>query len=952
MANNEAKVKFTAEYKELQEGIKKANSDIKSMRSELKLNETQFQNTGNKTEYLSKKHQTLSSMLVENANKQDALNKQLELAQKAEDTTQIEKLKVSLTYAKIEEENLKTKIDECNSELQKQKQAEAELQSPLGKLNTTIEKQKSELEDLKTQYKNVAVAKGTNSKEAKELKSKIDSLNGELSENERELKKVENAAEATGSAMKDSANGGWTVFKGVVSNIATDALRKAGDVIKDFAGDVVETGKGFDTAMSQVAATMGTNVNSISDMKDKAKEMGAATEWTATESAEAMNYLALAGYSAEQACSTLPTVLNLASAGAMDLSSASDMVTDAMTALGIEADLDGKNITVFGDKMAKTASKSNTSVSQLGEAILTVGGTAKMMSGGTTELNAALGILADNSIKGSEGGTKLRNILLAMTPTTDKAEAAWKELGVSAYDANGEMRPLKDTFADLSTAMKGMSSEKKTRLISAMFNKGDIRTANALLATSSKRWDELSTAINDSGGAMADMAATQLDNLNGDLTLMDSAMDGLKQTVYDEFESTLRNGVQYITDTVIPVIKDDVIPALKEAMEWLKEHKTLIAVVAGVIGVITTAIIAYNAMQALGAACNAAHTTSLGGLIAAKWAEVAANTSVAATGWAAIAPILAIIAVIAVVIAIIVLCVKHWDEIKAAINRFVDSAKEKMSDFVDKIKEKFNSIKEKINNIIESVKDKVSAMKESVRNKFEELKAKIVGVVDNVRDKFKAVVDFFKNNWKELLLLIVNPFAGAFALLYKHNDNFREKVNDLKNKIVNIFTSLKEKISDKITSIKDKVKSIATGIKSTVVGIVNNIIRAIEHCVNKVVRGVNTIINGINKVVSKAGKVVGLDVAIPTLSEVSLPRVALASGGVAYKPISALIGEGGEAEAVAPISVLRKYIQDAVDVSMSTMVIIDYVQLAKAMAQMESVIKVDNRELGRVVRSV
>lgn len=824
MAKNEAKIKISADIKELKQQVTEANSHIKSMRSELKLNEAQFKNTGDKTEYLNNKHKALSSMLAENENKQDALNKQLELAKKAEDTTQIEKLKVSLNFAKIEEENLKTKISECNTELEKQKQAEKELQSPLGKINRTIEEQKSELESLKTQYKNVALEQGKNSNEAKELKGKIDSLNKELDKNENELKKVEKAAESTDKKMKDSANGGWTVFKGVVSNIATDALRKAGDELKEFFDDVIETGKGFDKAMSQVAATMGTTVDSISNMKDKAKEMGATTEWTATQSAEALNYLALAGYSSEQACSTLPTVLNLASAGAMELADASDMVTDAMTALGIKADSEGKNITTFGDKMAKAASKSNTSVSQLGEAILTVGGTAKMLKGGTTELNTALGILADNSIKGSEGGTKLRNILLAMKPTTDKAVAGWKELGVSAYDANGQMRPLQDTFADLSKAMSGMSDEDKTELLKNMFNKADLAAVNALLATSSNRWDELSTAINDSGGAMADMAATQLDNLQGDLTLMDSAVDGLRRTVYDEFKPEMREAVQYITN--------DVIPAITETIKWMKEHKSILAGVAVAIGIVTTAIGLYCAAKAVGTAMQVTETTTLGALVAAKWAEVTANMAAAAAGMAALAPYLLIVVAIAAVIGVIVFCIKHWDKFKETVSKVVES------------------------------------------------------------------------------------------------------------------------ILNKTTKLKNNITKVAAGIKSTVIGVVNSIITAIENCVNRVVRGVNTIINGINKVVSKAGKAVGINVSIPTFSEVRLPRVALAKGGIAYKPTTALIAEGGEAEAVAPISVLRRYIQDAVNISISKMIIIDYIQLAKVMSQMQSVIKVDSRELGRVVRSV
>ena len=177
----------------------------------------------------------------------------------------------------------------------------------------------------------------------------------------------------------------------------------------------------------------GQSVNTMDALSNLAKEMGASTAFSATECAEALNYLALAGYSTQEMADTLPTVLNLAAAGGIDLASASDMVTDAMSALGMEtAEAD-----TMVDQMAKTASTTNTSVAQLGEGILTIGATAKSIKGGTAELNTALGILANNGIKGAEGGTHLRNIILSLQNPSDQAAAKMQELGVSVYDSEG-----------------------------------------------------------------------------------------------------------------------------------------------------------------------------------------------------------------------------------------------------------------------------------------------------------------------------------------------------------------------------------------------------------------------------------------------------------------------------------------------------------------------------------
>ena len=319
------------------------------------------------------------------------------------------------------------------------------------------------------------------------------------------------------------------------------AFAATGAAMIAFGKQSVQTGMQFDSSMSQVAATMGTTVDQIGELRDFAQEMGATTAFSATQAADALNYMALAGYDAETSMSMLPNVLNLAAAGGMELASASDMITDSQSALGLTLSETSQLV----DKMAKASSKSNTSVAQLGEAILTVGGTAKMMAGGTTELTTALGILADNGTKGAEGGTKLRNILLSLGAPTDKAAALLKDLKVSAYDADEKLRPLKDTFGDLNRAMEGMTDAQKTDIINTLFNKTDLKDVNALLATSSERWDELSSAIGNSVGAAQAMADTQLDNLAGDVTLFQSALEGVQIAISDALTPALRDFVQF-----------------------------------------------------------------------------------------------------------------------------------------------------------------------------------------------------------------------------------------------------------------------------------------------------------------------------------------------------------------------------------------------------------------------
>ena len=303
-----------------------------------------------------------------------------------------------------------------------------------------------------------------------------------------------------GGEAEKAGNGAGLKLVGALKGVIGAAA------IGKFLGDSITTGMDFDKSISQVAATMGLTMDEMKaqvgevstafgdfsgNLREYAQFMGANTAFSASQAADALNYMALAGYDVQTSMDMLPNVLNLAAAGGMELATASDMITDASSALGLSLD----ETALMVDKMAKAASKSNTSVAQLGDAILAVGGTAKGLKGGTTELSQVLGIMADNGIKGAEAGTHLRNIMLSMTPKSEAAAKAMEQIGLQAYDSMGELRPLGDVFQELSASLDGMSSQARTEILSAMFNKTDLATVNALLATTGERWDELSLAI-------------------------------------------------------------------------------------------------------------------------------------------------------------------------------------------------------------------------------------------------------------------------------------------------------------------------------------------------------------------------------------------------------------------------------------------------------------------------
>lgn len=356
------------------------------------------------------------------------------------------------------------------------------------------------------------------------------------------------------NALEQAKNGLKTVTTTVTAATAAAAI-----AIGALGSAAVNVGMEFESAMSQVAATMlidkttEEGQQAFETLENAARQCGRETAFSAAEAAEALNYLALAGYDAEKAATALPTVLKLAGAGAMDLAAASDMVTDSMSALGIAAT--EENLTVFADQLAQTASKANTSVPQLGEAILTIGGTARDLAGGTTELNTALGILADNGIKASEGGTHLRNMILSLQNARNSdAAALFEQMGLSAYDAAGNMRSLGDVFGDLNASLAGASAEKVNRTLATIFKQTDLASARAMLAATADSVESLGTALDaslaESGNSLSSLGINlqeMAERFNTTTTQEQFAADMLEQyNITGEQAAAMFTGLQSI----------------------------------------------------------------------------------------------------------------------------------------------------------------------------------------------------------------------------------------------------------------------------------------------------------------------------------------------------------------------------------------------------------------------
>lgn len=323
----------------------------------------------------------------------------------------------------------------------------------------------------------------------------------------------------------------------------------AGLSLAKLTDEIIDVGATFEASMSQVAAISMATEEEFEALSAAAKEMGATTKYTAAEAADGLQYLSLAGYTAAESIEALPKVLRLAQAGGMDLAYASDLLTDSMAVMGLGI----KDMDNFSDQLAMAASKSNTSVAQLGEAVLVAGGQAKLAAMSTEEMNTALGILADNGIKGSEGGTALRNTLKNLYTPTSQSAKVMKNLGISTADAEGNLRDAQDVLKDLKKSLDGMSESKRIETMGDIFDTRTIAAASALLENCGERWDELEGYLSECDGAAKRMADTMNDNLRGRVDEMSSAAEALGITIFEKAAPGLKALAETATTTISAV---------------------------------------------------------------------------------------------------------------------------------------------------------------------------------------------------------------------------------------------------------------------------------------------------------------------------------------------------------------------------------------------------------------
>lgn len=448
-------------------------------------------------------------------------------------------------------------------------------------LNTVLDAQKKQLDSLEKQYELTVKEQGENSKGAEELAIKINNQKARVAETEKqletyknELKKVESGADEAGDAAEDlakdidkvdsaadSVSDGFSVMKGALASLVADGIRLTISALKDLAKETLNVGMSFEAGMSQVQAVSGASGKELDALTEKAKEMGAKTKFSASESAQAFNYMAMAGWKTEDMLDGIEGIMNLAAASGEDLATTSDIVTDALTAMGYSA----KDAGHLADVMAAASSNANTNVAMMGETFKYAASVAGSYGYSMEDVAISIGLMANAGIKSTQAGTSLRSIMTRLA--TDAGASSkqlgalgvlTKELGVQFYDAEGNMRPFNDVLNEARVAWRGLTKEQAANYAEQIAGKNALSGWLALMDAGEADVNKLTKAVKESSGAAKNMADIMNDNVSGQMTLFKSQVEGIMIDLYEKVQPQLRKGIKKISEQLAEVNWDKV----------------------------------------------------------------------------------------------------------------------------------------------------------------------------------------------------------------------------------------------------------------------------------------------------------------------------------------------------------------------------------------------------------
>ena len=664
-------------------------------------------------------------------------------------------------------------------------------------LRSTISKQEDTLQQLKQRYVDVATEQGETSDEARELARQIQDLSSELHENKTKLSDAEYAADKLDNSLEEvessakKADDGFTMFKATLANLAADAIMRAVDGIKNLVGNVIELGQNFTSTMSEVSAISGATGEDFEKLEACAREYGATTVFSASNAAEALKYMSLAGWDADQSTSALGGVLNLAAASGMELGAASDMVTDYLSAFAMEAG----DAAYFADLLSYAQSHSNTTAEALGEAYKNCAANLNAAGQDVETVTSLLEGMANQGYKGSEAGTAMAAIMRDITNGMKDGAIKIGETSVAVMDAQGNFRDLTDILTEVEAATNGMGDAERAVALSSTFTADSTKGLNLILNEGMDNIAGYEEELRGASGSAEEMANIMNHNLSGDVAAMNSAFEELGLKIYDALESKLRAGVQFITNGVIP------------AIEWLGGH-------------IPEVTIAVSGLGAVIAAMN-------WGTISSKIAMVkGALVKLAAALGGVSLPAIAIIAVITAVALAFTNLWKNNEEFRNKITAIWDGIKAKFDEFGQGIVDRLNALGFEFEDITEVMKAVWDGFCEVLAPIFEGVFQQISNILNEALDILTGLFDIFAGiftgDWDMVWQGVQEVFGAVWDFVVATFENWISTFTSLADTVLGwfgtdwetVWTNVKTFFSDTWNAISSFFSGILTGIKT------------------------------------------------------------------------------------------------------------------------------------------
>lgn len=636
------------------------------------------------------------------------------------------------------------------------------------------------------------------------------------------------------SAAKKSGDG-FTVLKGILANLATAGIAVAAGAVKDFCSEVVEIGQTFETSMSKVSALSGATGDDLATLEAKARELGASTTFSASQAADALGYMALAGWDTEQMLAGVGSVLTLAQAGEMELAAASDLVTDYLSAFNMEASETARMV----DVLAYAQANANTTVEGLGMAFKNCAANANAAGMDVETTSAAISMMANQGLKGSEAGTALNAVLRDMTAKMEDGAIAIGEQSVAVMDAEGNYRDFTDILADVQAATNGMGDAEKAAALQSTFTADSIKGLNLMLNAGADEMVGFRDELYGCAGAAEETAATMTDNLGGDLAAMNSAFEELSLKIYDGLQEPLRSAVQFITGTVVPGI-EGFMAWLTTGTQEFDEFGNVVGETASPLSQLASTVQSMvPVLAAAGGALLAYEGYSLAVTVAEK-ARAAATTLVdnatkLLNGTMKLNPIGIVITLIGALVAAFLYLwntseefrnfwIGVWDAVKAAVQPLADWV---MANVITPLVSKFQEFQ----TLFAGLWDAIVA---NVTSAWEQIAPIVQAGMQVIQTIIGAVMPVIQAAWDGAWGLISSVFTAIW-------DNISNTVNT----VMGVIQGIIQVVTGIISGDWDAVWS---GIKQIFESIVNGILQAAANVFNALTSIISSVLTGIYNV--------------------------------------------------------------------------------------------------------